>query len=769
MGGGPAAAGGFNYQAAVTAITLVHAARGAPLGWLDGLVNDVPVKVEAESGGGGDDIRLTFANNEIAEVQVKRGLRLGPKLRKVLADLSSALGANEISYGILVLAPDGASPAIARKLASDLVRMGEGYQGRLGAPASDFSAVLQAQGLDREAVCKRLRIVTVAALESSSGHVAAAQAELGHLCADPTNVRKAWDRLYRDAHSIIEHRGLRSIADIARVLHSAGIALRTDPVASPVTLLEGLCQWTIATNATFTILGVTKPLPIDTAWVPIKAVVRGTGEADPDLGFADLIDNYHALASKKLARDQATFDPWTIGRFHRHAVVVAGPGMGKSTLLTKLARAYALDGIPVLKVSAPAVARRMAATGSAFLEALFALALLDSGVNPDAARTSSLRDWIVLVDDLDRCGPDLRTFLEGLKGFSEGHPGSRVVAVTRPVGYHRGPLAEWRCYDLHSIPEQDVAELLAELLNYVLPDDDSRRQRLRAISEEALETSRAARTAARSPLLLGICAALIAGGGGLGHTRLAFYEAIFTLVERETQPRVGSPPATSAVLGRCLDILGWTIVTSPAVSFAAAIDACGKTLEAELGLPRLKARDLAEQCFRYWERLGLLEQLHRGGDSTLTFVHRTFGEFAAARYFVALEEGTQTRTLRGTADVAAFREPLTFGSALGAAEVVLDELLRCGLVGTDGQARLLHGLEILSEARPGSASGQASSIVGAAVAQASGPHRSQALQVGGPLVVVAARHPALVSMQVRPLLAHEQPWTRLVAWAAGVS
>src|SRR5258708_6359438 len=36
-GGGPAATSGYNYQAAVTAIAMAYALRGASLGWLEGL------------------------------------------------------------------------------------------------------------------------------------------------------------------------------------------------------------------------------------------------------------------------------------------------------------------------------------------------------------------------------------------------------------------------------------------------------------------------------------------------------------------------------------------------------------------------------------------------------------------------------------------------------------------------------------------------------------------------------------------------------------
>ena len=55
-------------------------ARGRPLRWLNKLVDDTPVAVDAETGGPGDDSRLVLKEAQIVEVQVKGGLRAGTKL-----------------------------------------------------------------------------------------------------------------------------------------------------------------------------------------------------------------------------------------------------------------------------------------------------------------------------------------------------------------------------------------------------------------------------------------------------------------------------------------------------------------------------------------------------------------------------------------------------------------------------------------------------------------------------------------------------------------
>jgi hypothetical protein len=737
------------------------------LGWLEGLEADAPVEVAAETDGGGDDIRLTFTNGKVAEAQVKRGLQASDELWSSLSDLVVALNNNEITYGLLVVCPNS-SRTISRDLASDLVRLGEGNERRIRPKSAEFVGRLRAMGIDPAVVCAKLRIVTIAASQGSSADVRASRAELSHVCAEPGDAVRAWDRLYRDAHLMIECRGVRSLVAIAQVLRSAGVPLRSDPAGPPAALLEGLCRWTASVNESFTILGVPKPLPIDTTWIPVTPFARATDEQETTDGLMGALERYHAWDQRPRNRDEGSCDPGGLGRFYRRVVVVAGPGMGKSTLLVKLARVYARSGLPVLKVSAPLVARRMITAGSSFLEAVLTLALDGTDISVTAASNAGFRDWVLLVDGLDECGQDQSLVISGMERFVEGFPNARVIAVTRPVGYRASQLASWRHYDLRSFGENEISNHMVSLLKNILPDADPRQPQLESLAEEAMERSSAGRAAARSPLMLSLSAALFARGGALGGTRLAFYRAIFRLVENEPPVRAGPPPASSAVLARFLDVLGWTLVGSPNISLRAALTSCARDLEIEMALPALQARDRAEACLRYWEALGLLERLHHTNDVAVTFVHKTFAEFAAGRYLAAQCRADQARILREIGELEPWHEVIAFGSALGAGPVFLDELIRRGFEGPQGHARLLQGLEILEEAEPQLDDGRLVAIIDATVAQAERDRRSWALEVGRPLSAVARRSAELVFARAQPLLTHAQLWTRLVGWAACV-
>jgi hypothetical protein len=764
-GGGPAAGGGFNYQAAVTAIAEVYVARGVPLGWLEGLIDDTPISVAVETGGPGDDIRLVFRGGKVAEAQVKRGLHAGAEQRESLAKLADAIHTGDIDFGLLVVCPN-ASRTISQGLAQDLVRIGEGIEAEFGSLAAAFKSELDRRGLDAAAICARLRVVSVHALAHNDSSVRAAHAELTHLCRDVTDVRAAWDLLYRDAHGIIEFRGVRRPESIFRLLRSSGLQLRAETYDTRVSTLTRLCDWVAQVNDSFSILGIRTKFSIDAAWIKMALVIRARAEAEAtDLRSA--LDRYHAWHKRTPSRDEASCSADTLGQFYRLAVVVGGPGMGKSTLLKRLARRYASEGYPVLRVSAKAVAQKMA-SGSSFDEAVFGLGLDGFDLSASAVRGQGLEDWVLLCDGLDECGAEQERVAEALVRFAAGHSGSRIVATTRPIGYRTSTLASWRHYDLVPLGEDDVKRHMGNLLSHIWTPDDPRTKQGTALAEAALEGSRAAKAVIRTPLLLGIATALVAHGGEIGRTRLELYRAIFNLIEAEPPSRAGAMPVARAVLGRVLDILGWSLISYPAERAASTLARCGEILAADLGCAHLKAQEIADRCLTYWEGVGLVERVQHGPQDALTLTHLTFGEFAAGRYLASLPRETKSTEIAARFDSDSWSEVMNFAAALGAGDLIGEQLVARGFAGVAGHQRMLQALEVLAEANPPLPQKLADRILDAAVESIRSDHPTWAYQVGSALRNVARRSPGAVSARCRQFLDHEQPWTRLAAWACCV-
>ena len=89
--GGAAGAGGFNFQAAISAIAYVHSLRGTPVQWIEGLTASFPASVSSETGGPGDDISLELADGSTVEVQVKKGLRSCLKTRVLVSHSAQSI------------------------------------------------------------------------------------------------------------------------------------------------------------------------------------------------------------------------------------------------------------------------------------------------------------------------------------------------------------------------------------------------------------------------------------------------------------------------------------------------------------------------------------------------------------------------------------------------------------------------------------------------------------------------------------------------------
>ena len=763
--GGAATASGMNFQAAVTAIAAIQLARGMPLHWLEGIVEDIPAALYAETGGAGDDIRIQFRNDTVAEAQIKRGLAVGTRLWEPLLALSKAINAGEISYGVLVVSPTS-SRTIREQLARDIVRIGDGRIDGLGALASQLVTKLAAVGLAAASVCKRLRIMTISALEYDAASIAAARAELGHICRDESKVGAAWDRLYRDAALLIENRSRRTASTVLRVLQSEGIELAAGPQVGPIALVARLTRWAGETAATFSILGAERPLAVDKSWIPLKVVVR-EDEALEASGLVEALNQYHNWGSRD-RRSRHVIDGETIGRFIRHSVVVAGPGMGKSVLQKKLARCYSAEGYAVLRVSLASIAVRMRASGSSFAESLFELGLDGFDVLAADVVRAGIADWVLLFDGLDECGADQENVAQGIHDYVAGHPHCRVIVTTRPVGYRSTLLREWRHYEIIPLETDSAKDHLGGLIADIAPVGGSLGDKARDIAGAAFKSSKAEGVIARSPLLLGMAAVILARGKTLGRSKAELYGRMFDLIDQLPNTRNPDPPTTATVLHRFLNVLGWNMVANPTAQTTQLAALCAETLSTELQIPLLRARELVDKCVDYWQAAGTIERVRHGDQETLTFIHKTFGEYAAARFLVAADEAEQKCIVVTILTQEAWVEVLTFAGALGAADLVASSFHSNLTNTTAGVALLNRALTLTSEAEPPPNAEIRQDLLKAAFGYLTSDRRSWGHSVGEALIGVAERFPAEVGPFAAAHLNGKHPWTRVVSWTCAV-
>ncbi|HEY2070371.1 MAG TPA: NACHT domain-containing protein [Rhizomicrobium sp.] len=763
--GGSAALGGFRYQARVTAIAAIHLARGIPLRWLDGLTTDIPVVIAAETGGPGDDIRVQLHNGKLLEAQVKRGLRADARLWDALLALAQGVHAGTIDYGVLVLSPDS-SGTIQNELATDLMRIGDGRTDGLRSLGRSLLAQLTGAGLSPAGICSRLRIVTIHALDLDSASVAAAQAELAHLCRDQVQVSKAWEALCEDALSLIERRGQRDVSTILRALEFSQVALRADS-PDPVSFVSQLCQWVLKTSKEFSVFGIDTPLLLDTAWLPLSLVIQNPEQKQPS-GLQDALLQYHDWHKRDFGPNTTHIAPDSLTRFYRHCVVVAGPGMGKSTFIKKLARLFAGEQLPVLKVSLPLVASRMQ-QGASFEEALFMHALDSSGLTREAAAESKVHHWVLLGDGLDECGPYQEMIAQGLLAFVASQPLCRTLITTRPVGYTTALLKSWRHYEVLPLDANKHADHMEQLLTGILPNDSVGIADILSFASVEIKKSKTKDLVTRSPLLLGLSLSLAIRHIAFGQSKSQLYEKLFGIID--SIPSTRKPPngPSHAVLMRFLDVLGWDMVFHPVSAIADIMRRCAAVLQADLKLAPLQALDRCERCSEYWQSVGMLERVQHAGDETLAFVHKTFGEFAAARFLASMPAARLAAEVAAILHNESASEVIGFSGSLGAAEIICAELMKhCGSP-PEAMRNLPRALALLVEDNKPPSAELRRQVLALATKLLASPDLETSDATGIALLPVAEKFPGDVAAAVLSLTNHERVWTRLAAWAALVT
>lgn len=202
-GGGPGAAGGLNFQYAVTAIAGIRMLGETPLGWI-AAADDRPTGVWAAIDPPGDDIYIETSAG-VVEVRIRHALTADTKLRDALLPLARAIHDGTIAHGVLVVCPQS-SLAIRRELAEDLVRIGEGLTDGLHEVSLQFVEWLEQHGLPAQPLCGRLHVQTIDALDGDSESVRSARDLLRHLCKNPDDASVVWNTLYDDAERIVTGR-----------------------------------------------------------------------------------------------------------------------------------------------------------------------------------------------------------------------------------------------------------------------------------------------------------------------------------------------------------------------------------------------------------------------------------------------------------------------------------------------------------------------------------------------------------------------------------
>ena len=672
--GGAAGAGGFNFQAAVTAIAYVHTLRGTPVQWMAGLAAEIPVRVSSETGGPGDDISLELADGSLIEVQVKKGLSADGKFWSVVDSLSEGISSGRCAYGILIVC-SSSSNTIRSGFARAIRRVGDERDDAPSTEQITLTEHIKQKGYDPAKICARLRIKTVSALPDQDDAIAAAYAVLEHICASTSQIKSAWEALYADASLAIETRGQRTSASLVSVLQSSNIAIKSDENDTPAAISQTLLGWIDATTEKFSVLGIPEPLSTDTAWLQLHASV-GDAAIERSSSMEDALQAYHALGEISVNKGEKSIDAKTIGTFRKHCVVVGGPGSGKSLLMKVLAREFGKEALVSLHVRLRDLSKRIETTGCTIEEGLLSLGLAESGVSPEQLRVAGLSELVFLCDGLDECGNRQLEIASGLRDITVSSPSSRIIVTTRPIGYDANELRHWRHYTIAPLNPDHAADHLETLCRSAPGTVSDSEDQLRADIDAYMDASGTGKFISRSPLLIAFAAALFLKQKTLGKSKIDLYDRIFKLIDDSRTPRKGSASAVPrAIRNNVLNHLGWLVSTAPLLTAEEIEKQCAKNIERGSGDPYLKALSLTQQSIDYWEEAGLIERIRHSGQDLITFIHKTCGEFAAARHLATIDKTEARRLIEKDLDNSDWEEILDFATQTSLAEMIADAVI----------------------------------------------------------------------------------------------
>ncbi|EIX9508737.1 TPA: NACHT domain-containing protein [Klebsiella pneumoniae] len=758
--GGSAAERGLDYQARVAAIAMTSLLLEQKVSWIEDVFNGVPVLIDAETGGPGDDISLKTNTGKSVEVQVKRGLKRGSDLWDALCALATGINDKSIACGILVVCPNS-STTIRSTLADNIVRIGTGRIDGLHEIGDDFIKNVGLEFPELSRVCRSLRIVTVDAVDGNDSAEVNAISLLGRLFNEP---RRAWSVLVERARKLIRIRGRATVTSLLHDFRNVGIGIKMDTTESGIQLRAAVCDWLEKSYSQFTIPGQAKPVSLQKCWIPLKASVIKDLEQFPD-DLSKALNSYHQYSAKRRS-DINKFDAHTLGRYVTRGIIIGGPGIGKSLLLRRIALTYAAEGHLVLLARLRQVVSLINHKGIRFEEALIDVALSSSGLK---YKSPDLQDAVILCDGLDECGVSQNLVTDAIHKFAVAHPDARVLLTSRPVGYRPGQLGNWKHYELLPLEESQADDALIQVMEALPFESPEVRRHTFDVAKEQLKSLHLKGVASRSPLILTMLASLSSRGIEPESSRISLYRQLFRLLE------TAYPSVRSEVIGPSeperkwfISLLGWILFEHGTEPFEETFRHCVSEWQKEMPGSYLACSNKVKACFDFWESVGVIERIHTLNQEAVTFIHKTFAEYSAAVFIEQQPQNLKRNLLINVIQRDASSELLSFASHLGLIEDILDAWRELMLQGkTTSTKELVKVLDLIIEAgRPVT---DDSLCIFADCCWNALSSSSSMYSAGDALCQVSTYSWDVVREKVRANLHSHDGWLWLVSWACILS
>ncbi|MFW1642074.1 NACHT domain-containing protein [Acinetobacter guillouiae] len=450
------------------------------------------------------------------------------------------------------------------------------------------------------------------------------------------------------------------------------ICIGTDKlVGTKSKLIEDSLNYIQTKFSKIPVLGIRTPISLNSCWIPLKAtIVESESYNSTNLKVA--LKDYHDFHSLK-KRDQTLVDAFTFGRFVKQAVIIGGPGIGKSTLLKKLALDYSIEGKFVIFVKLSTLQTYLDDKRLNFEECLLRCGF-ENSINTTYDNTI-FEDSIILGDGLDECGIHQTKITNAFHIFSHKYKSSRILLTSRPIGYISGLLGDWRHYQLQPIDEKNIHDAVTTIIK-ALPHSDVQVLDTKVnVVLQQINSKYVKGIASRSPLILTLMSVLASQTTEIATNRASLYRQFFNLIQKNATEREIGDFLDSNTRIDFLYTLGFILFSKDSPLFDEISDELVNILKLRLGGSILEIKKIIHECIIYWEKMGVIEKVQTLTETTLTFIHKTLCEFTFAKYIESSNYDTQQELFSHFYNDSNFIEVISFLSHLGLSNRIL-EILR---------------------------------------------------------------------------------------------
>lgn len=596
------------------------------------------------------------------------------------------------------------------------------------------------------------------------GEVSSSEAEL-HLNEilkpDHTHlVSLVWSHL----HTIIRKSAAKSgVYNFDRIINELAkiVDLRANIFEGTKTrLLQDSINYIEKKFSYISILGIRNPIALKDCWIPLKATVIDE-ERYESTNLEVALKKYHEFYEIK-RKEESIIDASTFGRYIKKAVVIGGPGIGKSTLMKKLALTYSKEKKFVVFIKLSTLATLLEQKLKSFEDTLLCCGFEHTLEN--TTDFSIFEEAIILGDGLDECGSKQKEITDAFFMFSQKYPAATILLSSRPIGYDSGLIGGWRHYQLQPIEESEINNAVTTLIK-ALPNENNitLNEKIDFVIEQ-IKSKYVKGLAARSPLILTLISVLASKKIEIGTNRASLYRQFFSLIEKTNSDREINSSINLILRNEFLYTLGFIISCKEFKSKEEIIEEIISLWRKKTGESHLELIKIVEESIIYWEQRGIIETVQTFTDSTVTFIHKTFCEFCFAKYIQNISSVEQDDILKKVVIDHSYKEVLSFLSHLGFANKIIS--LLSDPSNRNNFLMISEYLELIIDSSIDWENENVAFFLNLCWTETNNNLSSVRYSSGAAICIAAIHCWEKVEKEVKANLNHNNPWVRIVAWTS---